>query len=185
MWRPTAYMGERRAGAGWKVFVEVFRWMAVLVLVLACATGCTEEGRYHWDRVPYCAAGDGPSGGSFRAHLRVISKHDDGGSIQTLHGMRPLGDVLSRSEVLVAIVACDSPELLPEVRRNAMEVVGQMTPSTVPLICASQRRVVPPVRVLAGPTDAKGFDGSLAFPEVPSEWLACSRGAVMLGSGAR
>lgn len=160
--------------------MELCRSIASVMLVFAFAMGCTEGERHHWDRVPYC---DGPSG-SFTAHLRVITKHDDGGSIQTLHGMRPLGDVLAHSELLVAVVACDSPDLLPEARRNAGDIARQLTESTVPAICAGQRVVVQPVRVLAAPTDAKGYDGSLAFPAVPSELLGCDRGAVTLGSGA-
>jgi hypothetical protein len=143
--------------------------------------GCSKK-RYHWERVPYCASPSGDeSGGHFTTNLRVLTRHDKGGGTSTLHGMRSLRSVEFDPEVLVAVVACDSDALLPDV--TAKSVASQLDEATVPEICKGQRLVTGPVRVSAKPTPNKRYQGALEFPPVPKQHLQCSAGNVAFGSG--
>ena len=157
-------------------------WFLFLVLALLFSPACAKQ-RYHWESVPYCAGSDGVGGGHFARPLRLLTRHGDGGGVSTLHGMRPSRSVEFSSELLFALVACESADLLPEAR-DLETLLSRFTESSVPAICAGQRVVVPPTRVRATKTSRQGFQGALRFPEVPVAELKCTGGSVALGSGA-
>jgi len=155
------------------------RALPITVALVVVLTGCSER-RYHWTDVPYCEVAPGRAGSHFEGTLRVLSEHDGGGGISTLHGMRPNRGVVTEDEVLVAVVACASDELLPAAH-DLDVVLDAYGDGAVPEVCAGQRLVVPPTRVTAEPTTQSGYDGALRFPPVPPEALRCAAGAVTLG----
>lgn len=150
-----------------------------MALGLLALTACS-DGRYHWIDVPYCEVRPGVRGSHFEGTLRVLTEHDDGGGISTLHGMRPHRSVVTQDEVRVAVIACDSDELT---HAGALEdVLDRFDEDTVPEICPGQRVIVPPTLVSAEPTTQSGYDGALRFPTVPAGALRCASGTVTLGS---
>jgi hypothetical protein len=155
-------------------------WLWVGLLGVGLLAGCSKKD-FHWEDVPYCEVEPGHAAGHFVTSLRVLTKHGDGGGVSSLHGMRPLRDIEHRSEILVAVVACASDEMLPDFDLHAF--LREFDSSTIPEVCPGQRTVVTPVEVEASPTDQPGFHGALPFPAVPDAELSCTAGTVALGRG--
>ena len=152
----------------------------MLVLSASLAVGCG-GGRYHWDQVPYCKVEKGQAGSSFvRPLIRVLTRHSNGGGIGLLHGQAPNRSVVTRDEVLVAMVTCQDDTL----RRQREPVPETLTADNIPLICNGQKTLVKPVKVKVTATTVKGYDGKLVYPKVPTEALKCKIGTLAYGSGA-
>jgi len=153
---------------------------SIVLLSGSLAAGCG-GGRYHWDQVPYCKVEKGQAGSNFVGPvIRVLTRRSNGGGIGMLAGQTPNRSVVSRDEVLVALVTCQDDTL----RQQREPVQETLTADNIPLICNGQKTLVKPVQVKATATTVEGYDGKLVYPKVPTEALKCKIGTLAYGSGA-
>ncbi len=167
--------------------------LLALLLPALLLTACSDD-KYGWTRVPYCKLPPNTWGSHFSTRLRVLTKHDDGYGVSSLHGMRPQRSLLFDDELLVAVVACAAKSLRLDSATLA-ERMEAFDAEHIPSICRGQRTLVAPVQLEATPieqtphaaaaTTGSGFQlaGTFAFPAVPVEALSCRRGSLAYGRG--
>jgi len=153
--------------------------VCAMLFTMACRGN---DGRYHWDNVPYCKVQPGQMSSTFVAPpvIRVLTRRHNGGGIGMLMGMTSDRSVVTSDQVLVALVTCNTATLRPD----RAEVTETLTKEEIPLICDGQKTLVNPVVVKAQATTTPGFDGRLSFPQVPKNKLKCVRGTLAYGSGS-
>jgi hypothetical protein len=134
------------------------------VSLAVLSTGC-ERKRYKWVDVPYCKVDSGRPTGRVDGIFRILQKSSSGHGVAFLTGANPTFGEISEfdGEVLVAVVTCNKPDLLPIVN-DAAEMKRRFNPKEIPPICAGQATVVPPTRVRAEPAIVSGYHGVLRFP---------------------